>query len=78
MHEISNHVSERNKDEIIETRAQHIISSAIFLLESIKDSYPPDEYEQLTRRFFSSIKGSDPGRFSRAIKKVKEGKNNAK
>lgn len=74
LREISTYVPENNKEDLIEARAHHIISSAINLLEMIEDSYTPEEADQLTRRFLSSIKGSDPKRFVRSIRKIKEGK----
>lgn len=75
LQEISNHVPKKNKEDLIEMRAHHAISSAIFLLEMIEDAYSPEEAEQLKRRFLSSIKGQDPKRFTRSIRKVKESKN---
>lgn len=75
LHEISNYVPERNKEELIESRANHVISSAIFLLEMIEETYSEDEAEQLKKRLISSIKGHDPKRFIRSIRKVKESRN---
>lgn len=74
LHEISNYVPEKNKEDLIETRANHVIASAIHLLEMIEDTYTEEEAEQLTRRFISSIKGQDPNRFVRSIRKIKESK----
>lgn len=72
LHEISNFVPQRNREELIETRADHIISSAIYLLEMIDSTYSPEEAEQLKKRFISSIRGGDPNRFVRSIRKLKE------
>ena len=71
--EISSYVPQTNKAEIIESRAQHIITSAINLLESIEHSYSADEADILKKRFISSIKGSDPLRFTRMINKITSG-----
>lgn len=73
LEEISSYVPTKSKEELIEARAQHIIVSAINLLESIDNSFSPDEAESLKKRFVSSIRGSDPERFSRMIKKIKHG-----
>lgn len=72
LEEISAFVPRKNKEDLIEARAQHIIASAINLLESIDSSYSHDEAEALKKRFVSSIKGSDPNRFSRMVRKIKE------
>lgn len=72
LQEISSFVPKQHKDELIKAKADHIISSAIFLLEMIEQYYSDEEADQLKRRFLSSIKGADPSRFTRAVKKIKE------
>lgn len=74
LQEINSFVPEKNKEDLIESRAQHVISSAIFLMEMIENHYSAEEADQLYKRFFSSIKGQDPRRFSRAIKRIQESK----
>ena len=73
--EINNSYPTRNRDDFIESKANHIISSAIYLFEMIDKTYSEEESEQLKRRFFSSIRGSDPKRFERMIKRVKQNAN---
>lgn len=76
LQEISNIVPQKNKEDLIEMRAQHAIAASIFLIEMIEKSYSAEEADQLVRRFLSSIKGQDPERFTRSIRKIKENKNN--
>lgn len=73
LEEISTYVPVKSKEELIEARAQHIIVSAINLLESIDDSYSAEEAEALKKRFVSSIRGADPNRFTRMVKRIKTG-----
>jgi hypothetical protein len=73
LEEISAFVPQKGKEELIEARAQHIIVSAINLLESIDEYFTPDEAEMLKKRFVSSIRGSDPNRFTRMVKRIKGG-----
>ena len=73
LEEISAFVPQKSKEELIEARAQHIIVSAINLLESIDDNFTPAEAEMLKKRFVSSIRGADPNRFTRMVKRVKFG-----
>ena len=73
LEEISSYVPQRSKEELIEARAQHIIVSAINLLESIDESFSPEEAEALKKRFVSSIRGADPNRFTRMVKRIKNG-----
>lgn len=73
LEEISSYVPQKSKEELIEARAQHIIVSAINLLESIDESFSPEEAEALKKRFVSSIRGADPNRFTRMVKRIKHG-----
>lgn len=73
LEEISSYVPQKSKEELIEARAQHIIVSAINLLESIDESFSPEDAEALKKRFVSSIRGADPNRFTRMVKRIKTG-----
>lgn len=73
LEEISSYVPQKSKEDLIEARAQHIIVSAINLLESIDETFSTAEAEALKKRFVSSIRGSDPNRFTRMVKRIKLG-----
>ena len=75
LEEISAYVPQKSKEDIIESRAQHIIVSAINLLESIDEAFSPEEAEALKKRFVSSIRGADPNRFTRMVNRIKTGVN---
>ena len=62
----------RNKDGLFESRATNIINSAINLLESIHKHYDAESADELERRFINAIKGQDPAKFSRGIRRVVE------
>lgn len=62
----------RNKDALFESRAVNIINSAINLLESIHKQYDPEVAGELERRLINSIKGQDPSKFIRGIRRVAE------
>jgi hypothetical protein len=68
--ELSGMVPSRDKSLVIESRANHIINSAINLLQIIKENYPQEQAEELERRLLNSIRGSDPAKFSRGLKKI--------
>jgi hypothetical protein len=63
---------QQNRQAIIESRASHIIESAINLLNQIYTAYGPDEALELEKRFLSSLKNRDPKRFDRGMKKFKD------
>lgn len=73
LEEINSYVPQKNKEELIEARAHHIIVSAINLLESIDTHFSSTESEMLKKRFMSSIRGGDPDRFARMVNKIKTG-----
>lgn len=73
LEEISSYIPQKNKEDLIEARAQHIIVSAINLLESIDESFSAEEADALKKRFVSSIRGADPNRFTRMVKRIKGG-----
>jgi hypothetical protein len=62
----------RNKDQLFESRAANIINSAINLLESLHKHYAPEQADELERRFINAIRGQDPAKFTRGIKKIVE------
>ena len=64
----------RNKDSLVESRATNIINSAINLLESIHKNYDAESADELERRFINAIRGQDPSKFTRGMKKVVESK----
>lgn len=64
----------RNKDSLFESRATNIINSAINLLESIHKNYTPEQADELERRFVNAIRGQDPAKFTRGIRKIAESK----
>ena len=70
-----NSISEKkHSDAVIESRAAHVIDSAINLLKLIKESYNPEDAYELERRLLNSIKGSDPNKFVRGIRKLRDQK----
>lgn len=75
LQEINKYVPASSKEDVIDSRGQHIISSAINLIQLIRETYTPEEAEQLERRFMSSIKGNDSKRFTRSLTKIRESRN---
>lgn len=74
-----NSISERkNGEAIIESRATHVIDSAINLLRLIKENYEPDQAYELERRLINSIKGGDASKFTRSIRKLRDNKETIK
>ena len=68
----------RNKDAFYESRATNIINSAINLLETLHKQYTPEQADELERRFINAIRGQDPAKFTRGIRKIVESKKQSK
>lgn len=74
-----NSISVRKDNEAaIESRAMHVIDSAINLLRLIKENYNPEDAYELERRLINSIKGEDSQKFVRGIRKLRDNKETAK
>ena len=69
--ELNSYLPERGRDEVIDSRANHVINSAINLLDLMETYYTEEEVEQLTRKLINSIRAKDPDKFSRGIQKLK-------
>jgi hypothetical protein len=70
--EISGIVPNRDRNLVIESRANHIISSAINLIQMIKESYDPELADELERRLINSIRGRDASKFARGLRKIRD------
>lgn len=68
----------KDSEAVVESRAAHVINSAINLLNIIKDNYSPDQAYELERRFINSIKSNDPSKFTRGIRKLRDAKDTAR
>lgn len=66
--------SDVSKSKLVEEKANHIISSAINLVNLIEESFDTEESEDLKKRLLLSVKNKDPRRFERGINKLKEQK----
>jgi len=78
LEELNAIADKKNGEAIIESRAAHVIDSAINLLRLIKENFPTEQAYELERRFINSIKGGDPNKFVRSIRKLRDNKETAK
>ena len=58
---------DKNKNAIIESRAIHIIDSAINLVNSIYENYDHETASELERRLLNSIRGQDNKKFLQSL-----------
>jgi len=78
LEELNSISNKRNSEEIIESRATHVINSAINLLTLIRENYTSEQADELERRLINSIRGSDSNKFVRGIRKLRDNKETAR
>jgi hypothetical protein len=61
---------ERDQHKQIESRAEHLIASAVNLLEQIEKTYSEESARDLSSRLINSIRAKDASKFTRGIKRV--------
>ena len=69
--ELDKFVPAKSKHTVIESRASHIIASAVNLVHLIRESYSEEEANDLIKRLYRSIMTEDSRKFTRKIKELK-------
>jgi hypothetical protein len=69
--ELDRFVPAKSKHTVIESRASHIIASAINLVQLIRESYSEEDAQDLIKRLHRSIISEDQRKFSRKIKDLR-------
>jgi len=70
--ELSQLSTNKNVGLVIESRANHIINSAINLINQIRETYDTPEADELERRLINSIRAQEPTKFVRGLRKINE------
>ena len=68
--ELDELLTHKDKDALLESRANNIINGAINLIRYIRENYDSEQALELERRLLNAIKGQDPAKFSRGIRKI--------
>lgn len=61
----------KDRENLVESRAAHVIQGAINLIKYIQENYEPEQAMELERRLLNSIRTQEPEKFSRGIRKIK-------
>lgn len=72
--ELSNISFRKDKEEVVESRASHILESAIRLMHYIKENFDEETAYKLEKKFHSSLKNMDASKFSKGVARIKENK----
>lgn len=69
LEELDSMYIEKDRNQLVESRAANIIQSAINLLEMIDRTYSPEAAENLQRKLLNAIRARDPARFRRTMQR---------
>jgi hypothetical protein len=72
LEELNNISIKKDTEVVVESRAVHIINSAINVLALIRENFDPDIAHELERRLLNSIRAGDPSKFTRGIRKIRD------
>ncbi len=70
--ELSDIAPSKNRDLFIESRAQQVIASVSHLMKLIRESYGPEDADDLQKRLINSLRTGDENKFRRGIKHIRE------
>ena len=68
--ELDELLTHKDKDNLLESRANNIINGAINLIRYIRENYDAEQALELERRLLNAFKGQDPAKFTRGIRKI--------
>ena len=72
--ELSNISFTKDKENVVESRASHILESAIRLINYIRENFDQETAFKLEKKFHSAIKNMDAAKFSKGVARIKENK----
>ena len=72
LEELSSVRINKDPENFVESRAGHIIDSAINLITFIRENFDEQTAYLLEKKFNLAIKNLDPNKFSRGVTKIKE------
>jgi hypothetical protein len=72
LEELSNARINTDPENFVESRASHIIDSAINLVQFIRENFDQTTAYTLEKKFNSAIKNLDGNKFTKGVSKIKE------
>ncbi len=61
----------KDRENLVESRASHVIQGAINLINYSKENYDAEQASELERRLLNSIRAQDPAKFARGVRRFK-------
>jgi hypothetical protein len=70
--ELDSLLTHRDKQNLVESRANHVIQGAINLVNYIRENYDAEQAAELERRLLNSIRSQDAAKFTRGVRKMRD------
>ena len=70
LNEIDDILPTKNKEQIVESRASHVITSATNIMTMISENYDIETSEKLQKKFLNAIRTGNVDKFSNALKRL--------
>jgi hypothetical protein len=61
----------KDRENLVESRASHVIQGAINLINYIRENYDPEQADELERRLLNSIRTQEPEKFKRGVRRMR-------
>lgn len=69
--ELDTLIVHKDRENLVESRASHVIQGAINLINYIREQYDPVQADELERRLLNSIRTQEPEKFKRGVRRIK-------
>ena len=61
----------KDRENLVESRATHVIQGAINLINYIRENYDADQAGERERRLLNSIRTQEPEKFRRGVRRLR-------
>ena len=69
--ELDTLLAHKDRENLVESRASHVIQGAINLINYIRENYDAEQAGELERRLLNSIRTQEPEKFRRGVRRMR-------
>ena len=69
--ELDTMLTHKDRENLVESRASHVIQGAINLINYIRENYDAEQAGELERRLLNSIRTQEPEKFRRGVRRMR-------
>lgn len=69
--ELDTLMTHKDRENLVESRASHVIQGAINLINYIRENYDAAQADELERRLLNSIRTQEPEKFKRGVRRMR-------